>query len=49
MVVIVYLILKFSSGLKDLKSEDKRLETISATVVPAHQKHANIQKVSEIV
>ena len=33
-----YLVLKFSSGLKDLKRDGKRSETISAPVVPAHQK-----------
>jgi hypothetical protein len=38
MVMRVYLILKFSSGLKGLKRDGKRSETISVPVVPAHQK-----------
>ena len=38
MVMSVYLVLKFSSGLKGLRREGKRSETISAPVVPAHQK-----------
>jgi len=42
----VYLVLKFSSGLKDLKREGKRLETISAPVVPAHQKQKLTSKKS---
>ena len=45
----VYLVLKSSSGLKGLKGEGKRSESISAPVVPAHQKDANIEKVGEIV
>ena len=46
MVMSVYLVLKFTSGLKGLKGEGKRSETISATVVPAHKKKdANIEKV----
>ena len=50
MVMSVYLVLKFSSGLKGLKGEGKRSETISAPVVPAHQKtDAVIEKVGEIV
>jgi hypothetical protein len=38
MVMSVYLVLKFPSGLKGLNREGKRSETISALVVPAHQK-----------
>ena len=34
----VYLILKFTSGVKGLKMEGKISEMISAPVVPAHQK-----------
>ena len=50
MVMSVYLVLKFSSVLKGLKREGKRSETISAPVVPAHQKtEANIEKIGEIV
>ena len=46
----VYLVLKFLGGLKGLKREGKRSETISAPVVPAHQKqNSNIEKVCEIV
>jgi len=39
-------VLKFSSGLKGLKREGKRSEMISATVVPAHQKHMLTSKKS---
>ena len=42
----VYLVLKFSSGLKDLKRERKGLETISTPVVPAHQKQKLTSKKS---
>ena len=46
----VYLVLKFSSGLKGLKREGKRSETISTPVVPSTSKtDANIEKVGEIV
>ena len=38
MVISIYLVLKFSSGLKGLKTEGKRSEAISAPVIPAHQK-----------
>jgi len=37
---------KFSSGLKGLKREGKILETISAPVVPAHQKQTLTSKKS---
>jgi hypothetical protein len=40
----VNLVLKFSKGLKGLKREGKRSETISALVVPAHQKQMLISK-----
>jgi len=46
MVMSVYLVLKFSSGLKSLKWEGKRSETIRATVVPAHQKQTLTSKKS---
>ena len=50
MVMSVYLILKFLSGLKGLKREGKRSEMISAPVVPAHHKtDTNIKKVGEII
>ena len=50
MVTSVYLVLKFSSGLDGLKREGKRSETISAPVVPAHQKQTlESKKVGEIV
>jgi len=51
MVVSLYLILKFSSGLKGLKREGKGSEMISIPVVPAKKKKtdANIEKVGEIV
>jgi len=49
MVMSVYLVLKFLSGLEGLKREGKRSEMISSPVIPAHQIHANIKKVSEIV
>ena len=42
----VYLVLEFSSGLKVLKREGKRSETISAPVVPAHQKQKLTSKKS---
>jgi len=45
-VMSVYLVLKFSSGLKGLKREGKRLEMISAPVVPAHQKQMLTSKKS---
>ena len=49
-VTSVYLVLKFSSGLDGLKREGKRSETISAPVVPAHQKQTlESKKVGEIV
>ena len=38
MVMSVCLILKFLSGFKGLEKEGKRLETISALVIPAYQK-----------
>jgi len=41
-----YLILKFSSGLKGLKCEGKGSETISAPVIPAHQKQMLTSKKS---
>jgi len=44
MVMSVYLILKFSSGLKGLNREGKRSETTSAPVVPAHQKQTLTSK-----
>jgi hypothetical protein len=43
------LILEFSSGSKDIKREGERSKTIRVPVGFAHQKHANIEKVSEIV
>jgi len=46
MVMSVYLVLKFSSGLKGLKKEGKRLETISTPVIPAHQKQMLTSKKS---
>ena len=46
MVMSVYLILKFLSGLKGLKKERKRSEMISAQVVPAHQKQMLTSKKS---
>ena len=46
MVMSVYLVLKFSSGLKVLKKEGKRSETISAPVVRAHQKQMPTSKKS---
>jgi len=46
MVINVYLVLKFSSGLKGLKREGKGPETISAPVFPAHQKQALTSKKS---
>jgi DNA-binding transcriptional regulator YiaG len=49
MVMGVSLVLKFSSGLKGLKREGKRSETISALVIPAHQKQTLTKKVGEIV
>jgi hypothetical protein len=50
MVISVYLVLKFLSGLKGFKREWKKSETISTLAVPAHQKQdANIEKGSEIV
>ena len=50
MVMSVYLVLKFSSGLKGLKREWKSSETISAPVVPAHQKQKlTSKKIGEIV
>ena len=50
MVMSVYLVLKFSSGLKGLKGEGKRSETISALVVPAQQKQKlTSKKIGEIV
>ena len=50
MVMSVYLVLKSSSGLKGLKGEGKRSETISAPVVPAHQKQTlTSKKVGEII
>ena len=45
-VMSVYLILKFLSGLKGLKREGKRLETISAPVIPARQKQKLTSKKS---
>ena len=49
-VMSVYLVLKSSSGLKGLKREGKRSETISATIVPAHQKQTlTSKKVGEII
>ena len=42
----VYLVLKFSSGLKGLKGEGKRTEMISAPVIPAHQKQMLTSKKS---
>jgi len=50
MVMSVYLVLKFLSGLKGLKRERKRSETISTPVVPAHQNQTlTSKKVGEIV
>jgi hypothetical protein len=46
MVMSVYLVLKFSSGLKGLKREGMRSETISAPAVPAHQKQTLTSKKS---
>jgi len=46
MVMSIYLVLKFSSGLKGLKRERKRSEMISA---PVPKTDANIEKVGEIV
>ena len=46
MVMSVYNVLKFSSGLKGLKGEGKRSEMISAAVVPAHQKQTLTSKKS---
>jgi len=46
MVMSVYLVLKFSSGLKSLKKGGKRSEAISAPVVPAHQKQTRTSKKS---
>jgi len=46
MVMSVYLVLEFPSGLKVLKREGKRSETISAPVVPAHQKQTLTSKKS---
>ena len=50
MVISVYLALKFWSALKGLKRERNRAETISAPVVPAHQKQKlTSKKIGEIV
>jgi len=50
MAMSVSLVLKFSSGLKGLKKEGERSETISTPVVPAHQKQTlTLKKVGEIV
>ena len=46
MVMSVYLVLKFSSGLKGLRREGKRSETISAPVVPAHKRQKLTSKKS---
>ena len=46
MVMSVYLVLKFLSGLKGLRREGKRLETISAPVIPAHKKQTLTSKKS---
>jgi len=42
----VYFVLTFSSGLKGLKREGKGSETISAPVVPTHQKQTLTSKKS---
>ena len=41
-----YLVPKFSSDLKGFKREGKTSETISAPIVPAHQKHMLTSKKS---
>jgi len=46
MEMSVDLVLKFSSGIKGLKREGKRSETISAPVIPAHQKQTLMSKKS---
>jgi len=46
MVMSVYLVLKFLSGLKGLKREGKRMKMISAPVIPAHQKQTLTSKKS---
>ena len=46
MVMSVYLVLRFSSGLKGFENEGKILESITAPVIPAHQKQKLTSKKS---